>query len=138
MKNIISKNTVLVGKFNGFLESLEVAGKLIIKDQNETKIENLVLLEGGLIELKLLIADHVYIDGIFKGNIKAKKRVILEKNCQFFGDIESPEVITREGAIFYGNFFLSKENINIHATQKKINNQINKIKADSVFRKIQH
>lgn len=138
MKNIISKNTVLIGKFHGFLESLEVAGRLIIKDQSETKIENLVLSGGGLIELKLLVSDHVYIDGIFKGNVKAKKRVILEKNCQFFGNIESPEVITREGAIFYGNFFLSKENINVHATQKKINDQINKIKTDSIFKKIQH
>ena len=138
MKNIISKNTTLIGKFNGYIKSIEIEGNLIIKDQNQTKIENLIVGHDGLVELKSLVAEYVYIDGFFKGNIEARKRIILEKNCHLIGDIKTPEVITREGAIFYGNLFLTKKDFNTEIIQKKLNSKINKVKQESIFKKINH
>lgn len=131
-------NTTLIGKFNGCLKFLEVAGNLIIKDQNQVKIGSLVVLKNAVVDLKQLVAEHVYIDGTFKGDIQAEKRVILEKNSHLIGNIQAPEIITREGAIFYGNLFLTQSTTNIDTIQKKIDGKVTQIKSDNVFKKISH
>ena len=137
-KNTIGINTTLIGKFNGHLKFLEVAGNLIIKDQSQIKIGSLVVLKNAVVNLKKLVAEHVYIDGTFKGDIQAEKRIILEKNSHLIGNIQAPEIITREGAIFYGNLFLTQSTTNVDTIQKKIDGKVTQIKSDNVFKKISH
>ena len=137
-KNTIGINTTLIGKFNGYLKFLEVAGNLIIKDQSQVKIGNLIVLKDAVVDLKKLVAEHVYIDGTFKGDIQAEKRVILEKNSNLIGNIQTPEIITREGAIFYGNLFLTQSITNVDTIQKKIEGKVTQIKNDNVFKKNSH
>ena len=47
-------------------------------------------------------ADEVVIQGHVEGQLEAQGRVRLESNSKFFGDIVTPSLVIKEGAIFNG------------------------------------
>lgn len=71
---------------------------------------NLIIGESGKVEGEINIGE-IEIKGQVRGNIKAKKRIEINSPAQVYGDISSPSIVVKEGAIFEGSCSMGKENV---------------------------
>jgi cytoskeletal protein CcmA (bactofilin family) len=45
---------------------------------------------------------HLHLNGTLRGNVKAKKSVVLQMPGRMYGDIETPSLIIHQGVVFEG------------------------------------
>lgn len=82
-----------------FKGQARVAG--VIK--GEIKGEGLLVVEStAKIEAEVLV-DRLILLGEFKGNLKARKSVIMEPPARFSGEVSSPSLSIKEGVFFEGS-----------------------------------
>jgi cytoskeletal protein CcmA (bactofilin family) len=62
-----------------------------------------------------LEGDHIVIDGLVQGTVRASRRVTLTETCRLLGDVECPNLEIRFGAFFQGKA-LSKPKSEASAT----------------------
>ena len=87
--------------FNGKLYcrgSSRIGGKI----EGEIISEGLLIIEEEAMIAAEIKADEVVIQGHVEGQLEAQGRVRLESNSKFFGDIVTPSLVIKEGAIFNG------------------------------------
>jgi cytoskeletal protein CcmA (bactofilin family) len=61
----------------------------------------LVIGESGEVEADIIVATAI-IDGLLRGNVHVTESVVLGSRARVFGDIESPALSIRPGAVFEG------------------------------------
>jgi cytoskeletal protein CcmA (bactofilin family) len=66
----------------------------------------LVMTDQGRVEADIDVR-IAFIDGYFDGNLRASEQVVLERNARVYGNIHSPVLAIRDGAVFDGNSFVS-------------------------------
>ena len=81
-----------------FTHALRVDGKL----KGNIRSESLFVIgQKGKVEAEVTIK-HISINGEFRGTIRASERVEIQKQGRVFGDIYTPCLIIKAGAIFEG------------------------------------
>ena len=88
--------------FNGKLYcrgSSRIGGKI----EGEIISEGLLIIEEEAMIAAKVKADEVVIQGQVEGRLEATGRVRLESNSKFSGDIVTPSLVIKEGAVFNGN-----------------------------------
>ncbi|HKO98815.1 MAG TPA: polymer-forming cytoskeletal protein [Pyrinomonadaceae bacterium] len=64
----------------------------------------LVLAENGNLEADIVV-NSAFIDGVLRGNITATERVVVENHAVVIGDINTPRLTIRGGAIIEGDCY---------------------------------
>lgn len=85
-------------------EDLDFENVLAFDDQLAEKLEapgTLVVTERGILKGDVEVSVAL-IDGVFKGNITATESVVIENHAVVIGDINTPELTIRGGAIIEG------------------------------------
>ena len=115
INSIIGENTSFKGVFN-------IKGPLRIDGDFNGKIVSsgkVIIGKTGRVE-SLILAKHVTIGGVVKGNIYAEEKVFILKSSEIIGNIYSASVIMEDGVIFNGKCeILQKNNIKEIIDSKK-------------------
>jgi|GEM_PF-2512423 len=82
----------------------------LLKGQIRSAYGTLVMSEQGRIEADVDVRIAM-IDGYVEGNIRATEKVMLDRNTRVTGDIYSPSLAGRDGAIFEGKSFLLERSV---------------------------
>jgi cytoskeletal protein CcmA (bactofilin family) len=69
----------------------------------------LVMTDQGRVEADIDVRIAL-IDGYFDGNLRASEQVVLERNARVSGNIHTPVLAIRDGAVFDGNSFVLGSN----------------------------
>jgi len=114
MKNYLENQTLvntIIGSGTKFRGDLDLHGLLRIDGDFEGNIET----DGRILVGKkgraqcALEAETVVVGGIIKGNIKARRKVVLLSTCVMIGNINTPELIVEEGVLLHGHCTVSKD-----------------------------
>ena len=65
--------------------------------------EGLLVLESTAKVSADILVDRLILKGEFKGNLKARKSVIMEPPARFSGEVSSPSLSIKEGVFFEGS-----------------------------------
>jgi len=110
LENQTLVNTI-IGNGTKFRGDLDLQGLLRIDGDFEGNIEtNGRILVGKKGRAQCVFeAETVVVGGVVKGNIKAKRKVVLLSTCVMIGNINTPELIVEEGVLLHGHCNVSKD-----------------------------
>ena len=96
-ENVIGEKSFFQGKFR-LKGNLRIEGKY---EGDSLLVDTVVVGKTGKVKTHIE-ANHVIVEGIVIGSIKAQVRVMLYPSAKILGDITTPELIIQNGVIFEG------------------------------------
>lgn len=105
------KVTTILDKDSAFEGKMTFEGSVLINGKFRGEIfsdGNLMIGEGGYVEGRIEIGT-IQIQGEVRGNILAKNKIEILAPAVVQGDIQAPNLVIREGAIFDGNCSMGRE-----------------------------
>jgi cytoskeletal protein CcmA (bactofilin family) len=115
--------------FDQWLEWLQIPPARVIEQEESDVVFNGVLRVEGLVKgsiqsahgtLVMTEQGHVtadvdvraaYIDGFLQGNLRATEEVVLDRNARVAGDICTPSLSIKDGAVFEGQSYVMERNV---------------------------
>lgn len=108
--------------FNGKLYcrgSSRIAGSI----EGEIVSEGNLIIEDEAVINANINADEVILHGKVTGAVNAKKRIELTETAEFSGDISTPSIIIKEGALFNGTATMTTHTSANATNVKKLKNE---------------
>jgi len=101
--DIITKGTEVIGKLI-FNNSCRISGRVdgVIIGKGKEEIETSLYIEHSSVVNADIFCDTVIINGVVRGDIYGRKKVLIKNTGAIIGKVESPVFEIEEGGIFDG------------------------------------
>ena len=85
-------------------------GTLVMTDQGRVKAD---------VDVRIAL-----IDGYLEGNLRATEQVVLDRNARVAGNIYSPSLTIKDGAVFEGRSFLLERSVYAEICEVQANQEL--------------